>query len=94
MWNPGSVADRQPAPVNIWSCDCICAITSINATYHHATAILHDTFFSIRKFISTCGVKLFVAVNSILYGFVIMKFSVCFLEKVKIDMLYSFLYFH
>jgi hypothetical protein len=41
------------------------AITSINATYHHATAILHDTFFSIRKFISTCGVMLLVAVNSI-----------------------------
>jgi hypothetical protein len=28
------------------------------------------------------------------YGFVIMNFSVCFLEKVKIDMLSSFLYFH
>jgi hypothetical protein len=28
------------------------------------------------------------------FGFVIMNFSVCFLEKVKIDMLYSFLYFH
>jgi hypothetical protein len=28
------------------------------------------------------------------YGFVIMNFSVCFLEKVNIDMLYSFLYFH
>jgi hypothetical protein len=28
------------------------------------------------------------------YGFVIMDFSVCFIEKVKIDMLYSFLYFH
>jgi hypothetical protein len=28
------------------------------------------------------------------YGFVIMNFSACFLEKVKIDMLYSFLYFH
>jgi hypothetical protein len=33
---------------------------------------------------------LLVAVNSILYGFVIMNFSLCFLEKVKIDMLYSF----
>jgi hypothetical protein len=39
---------------------------SINTTYHHATAILHDTsFFRIRKFISACGVMLLVAVNSI-----------------------------
>jgi hypothetical protein len=28
------------------------------------------------------------------YGFFIMNISVCFLEKVKIDMLYSFLYFN
>ncbi len=28
------------------------------------------------------------------YGFFIMSISVCFLEKVKIDILYSFLYFH
>jgi hypothetical protein len=27
-------------------------------TYHHNTAILHDTFFNIRKFISACEVML------------------------------------
>ena len=50
---------HQPVPHHV---KCLTKFTtymikvSINITYHHATAILHDTFFSIRKFISTRGV--------------------------------------
>jgi hypothetical protein len=40
---------------------------SNNFTQHHATAILHDTFFSIRKFISSCGVMLLVAIFTVFY---------------------------
>jgi hypothetical protein len=67
---------------------------SNNSTHHLATAILHDTFFSIREFISSCGVMLLVAVNSIFTVFYHEHFSV-FLRKGKdFDMLYSLLYFH
>jgi hypothetical protein len=40
---------------------------SNNSTHHLATAILHDTFFSIRKFISSCGVMLLVAIFTVFY---------------------------
>jgi hypothetical protein len=49
-------------------------------TYHRATAILHDTSFSIRKFISKCGVKLLVAMNSIFMVFHHEHFSVLLRE--------------
>jgi hypothetical protein len=49
---------------------------SISIIYHHDTAILHDTFFSIRKFTSTQGVTLLVAVISIFTVFYHENFSV------------------
>jgi hypothetical protein len=49
---------------------------SINITYRHATAILHDTFFNIRKFTSTLGVRLLVAVISI--------FTICYHENFSV----------
>jgi hypothetical protein len=68
-----------PFPLSFSDMKCVKWIS-----YHNTTTIVHDTFFSIRKCTSTCGVMLLAAVNSIFFGFVIMNFSVCFLEKVKI----------
>jgi hypothetical protein len=67
-------------------------VISINITYHRATAILHDTYFSIRKFISKGGVMLFAVgcCEFRFYSIFIMDISVCFSEKVKIYMLYQF----
>jgi hypothetical protein len=67
---------------------------SINTTYHHTTAILHDTFFSIRKFISTCEVMLSVAVNSILRFFHHKHFSVLLRKGKDLICFYCFIHFY
>jgi hypothetical protein len=68
---------------------------SIHITDHQTSAILHDNFFSVRKFISTWRIMLLPVgcCECHFYCFYIMNISVRFLEKVKIDMFYSFLYF-